>query len=107
MVSGDGQNRRLEESGKELFGENPQARRWAEQRLATALGSNGPALIAQIEHEQRSTTDPQQSKALQKLLTYLMPVACSNFRGIHCTVELLKSVPTSRLDLTSLSVWRP
>jgi hypothetical protein len=60
----------LHQCGRELLGENAMARQWAEQRLQTALRKNGPALIEQIQREQRSSPKPQ---ALQKLLTYLLP----------------------------------
>jgi hypothetical protein len=61
----------IHQCGKELFGETDEARQWAEERLKTALQKNGPALIEQIQWEQRS--GHEQGKALEKLLTYLRP----------------------------------
>jgi hypothetical protein len=63
----------IHQAGKELFGENARARQWADHHLMTALKSNGPALIRQIQQEQQSAGDDQQRTALQKLLTYLLP----------------------------------
>lgn len=63
----------IHQCGKELFGENAQARQWADEHLQTALTKNGPALIERIEREQSDTLDDQQHQALAKLLTYLKP----------------------------------
>jgi hypothetical protein len=62
----------IHQCGKELFGQTTRARQWADDRLKTALEKNGPALIEQIEQEQRSSP-PDEQKALEKLLTYLRP----------------------------------
>jgi hypothetical protein len=63
----------IHQCAKELFGENARVRQWADEHLMTALKSNGPALIQQIEQEQKSAGDDQQRTALAKLLTYLLP----------------------------------
>lgn len=62
----------IHQCGRDLFGENPQARQWAGEHLKTALTKNGPALIQQIENQQ-TIADEKQKPALEKLLTYLRP----------------------------------
>jgi hypothetical protein len=63
----------IHQCGKEIFGENARARKWADDRLKTALTSNGPALVREIEQEQQSSQSGSHAKALEKLLTYLRP----------------------------------
>jgi len=63
----------LHQCGRELFGEGAAARSWADQRLMTALGRNGPALIAQLEEERALAPEPCRHRALEKLLGYLRP----------------------------------
>jgi hypothetical protein len=63
----------IHQCGKEMFGETARSRQWADEHLMVALKKNGPGLIEQIEQEKKTLPDDQQSKALQKLLTYLLP----------------------------------
>lgn len=64
----------IHECGRAMFGEGQAARNWADERLLIALQRNGPALIEQLESEQRDCVDtPAKRKALEKLLTYLRP----------------------------------
>jgi hypothetical protein len=64
----------IHQCGRELLGEGPHARAWAQQRLNIALQHNGPALIRRLEIEQRDHDDPSpQRTSIEKLLTYLRP----------------------------------
>jgi hypothetical protein len=64
----------LHQCGRELLGEGPAARQWAEERLMTALSENGPALIRRIEVEaSKEEEKTMRREALEKLLTYLRP----------------------------------
>lgn len=63
----------LHQCGRELFGETAAARTWADEHLKMMLKNNGPASIRQIEQEQSSVASDRESKALEKLLTYLRP----------------------------------
>ena len=64
----------IHQCGRELLGEGPAARDWANKRLDIALKHNGPALIEQLELEQREQKDdPAKPKTIGKLLTYLRP----------------------------------
>jgi len=62
----------IHQCGRELLGEGPAARAWAQERLKIALEHNGPALIERLE-TQRCERDPAGQKAIDKLLTYLRP----------------------------------
>ena len=64
----------IHQCGRELLGEGPPARRWADERLQIALQRNGPALIEQLEAEQCDRgDDPTKQKSIEKLLRYLKP----------------------------------
>jgi len=63
----------LHQCGRELHGEGAAARRWADDRLMTALKHNGPALIEELQTQQRSAGDEPARNALEKLLGYLRP----------------------------------
>ena len=64
----------LHQCGRELLGEGPAARAWAQEHLKIALQHNGPALIAQLQSKQRENADqPTPHDAIEKLLTYLRP----------------------------------
>lgn len=64
----------LHQCGRELLGEGPAARAWAQQRLMTALQANGPALIRRIESDaSQETQGSTRRKALEDLLKYLLP----------------------------------
>ena len=62
----------IHQCGRELLGEGPAARAWADDRLWTALSRNGPALIGRLESEYRHAQDVEpKRRAIEKLLTYL------------------------------------
>lgn len=64
----------IHQCGRELLGEGPSARAWADERLHVALQRNGPALIEQLETQHRDAgDDPTKQKPIEKLLTYLRP----------------------------------
>ena len=64
----------LHQCGREMLGEGPAARAWADDHLMTALRHNGPALIRRLETEQNGfDEEAPERKAIQKLLTYLVP----------------------------------
>jgi hypothetical protein len=60
----------LHDCGKALLGEGPAARAWADDRLKTALESNGPALIERLKSEQTAMAG-EKRQLLGKLLGYL------------------------------------
>lgn len=64
----------LHQCGRELLGEGPAARRWANEQLRVALKENGPAMIRRIE-SQASSQIPGSTgeKSLHDLLSYLRP----------------------------------
>ncbi|HEY1684432.1 MAG TPA: hypothetical protein VGG19_06700, partial [Tepidisphaeraceae bacterium] len=64
----------LHQCGRELLGEGPAARRWANEQLKVALKENGPAMIRRIE-SQASSQIPGSTgeKSLHDLLNYLRP----------------------------------
>jgi hypothetical protein len=65
----------LHECGRRMLGEGtPTARAWAEAKLMTALGGNGPALVREVEAEaSRHARGSPRRRALDDLLTYLRP----------------------------------
>jgi hypothetical protein len=64
----------IHQCGRDLLGEDPAARTWADERLGVALERNGPSLVARLEAELREAgDDPTKQTALEKLLTYLQP----------------------------------
>lgn len=64
----------LHQCGRQLLGEGPAARAWAQAQLKIVLEHNGPALIQHLESEQRVYRDePNQQEAIEKLLGYLRP----------------------------------
>jgi hypothetical protein len=64
----------LHQCGRDLLGEGPAARAWAQERLMTALQANGPALVRRIESEaSQETQGSTRRQTLEDLLTYLGP----------------------------------
>lgn len=64
----------LHQCGRELIGEGPAARKWADERLKVALKENGPAMIQRIELEaSRQIQGSTHEKSLHDLLAYLYP----------------------------------
>jgi hypothetical protein len=63
----------LHQCGRELLGEGQAAQTWANERLRTALSLNGPALIEQLESEQKQMPEDSNRRAIEQLLTYLRP----------------------------------
>lgn len=64
----------IHQCGREMLGEGPAARAWAQERLKIALEHNGPALIERLEEEQRACgNEVAKQKAIARLLTYLKP----------------------------------
>lgn len=64
----------IHQCGREMLGEGPPARAWAQERLKIALKHNGPALIEQLQTERNADAqEPAKQKAIEKLLTYLKP----------------------------------
>lgn len=62
----------LHRCGRELLGEGPAARAWADAHLMTALEHNGPAMIRRVESEASSRADGSaQRRSLDGLLAYL------------------------------------
>jgi hypothetical protein len=64
----------LHACGRELLGEGQAARAWADERLMTALGGDGPALVRRAESEAAAEAPGSaRRRALDGLLTYLRP----------------------------------
>lgn len=64
----------LHQCGRDLLGQGPAARAWADERLMTALTHNGPALIGQVESEaSREPPGSIRRATLDGLLTFLRP----------------------------------
>ena len=66
----------LHQCGRELLGEGPAARAWAQRRLTAALEGNGPALVALVESDAAAgpAAGPAGSgerRSLDRLLAYL------------------------------------
>jgi hypothetical protein len=75
----------LHACGRALCGEGtPAARAWADDRLATALRANGPALIARVEAD--AAAEPPGSPrraAVEALLTFLRPNAARRWYAVR------------------------
>lgn len=64
----------LHQCGRELLGEGPAARAWADERLMTALKENGPALIRRIESDAAGQAAGSAGRtSVDHLLTFLRP----------------------------------
>jgi hypothetical protein len=64
----------LHQCGREMHGEGPDARAWADEKLDVALEHNGPALIGRVQDE--AGNEPEASarrRSLEGLLTFLHP----------------------------------
>lgn len=60
----------LHDCSKQMLGEGPAARAWADEKLALLLKQNGPALVRHIEELIAQSPEPHR-EALKKLLGYL------------------------------------
>jgi hypothetical protein len=64
----------LHQCGRELLGEGPDARAWADQTLKVALEHNGPALIESVHSQAQSEPEASSRRqSLDNLLTFLRP----------------------------------